>query len=79
LKADVKIYFAGWYGNEQRTKFMESVRKTIERIQGGLNMLIAADFIPDKDFVPLKLEFKLDYSGAGRGSQAGHAAGNYHV
>ena len=42
-------------------------------------MLVAADFIPDKDFDPLKVEFRLDYSGAGRGSQAGHEAGNYYM
>lgn len=41
-------------------------------------MLVAADFIPDKDFDLLEVEFKLDYSGAGRGSQAGKEAGNYY-
>lgn len=42
-------------------------------------MLTAADFVPDTEFVPLKVEFKLDYSGAGRGSQAGKEAGNYYM
>jgi hypothetical protein len=41
-------------------------------MEGKFNMLAAAEFLPDKDYNPLKLEFRLDYGGAGRGSKSGH-------
>jgi hypothetical protein len=61
------MYFAAWYQNKQRTQFPESARKYFEQWSGELNMLAAADFIPDDEFDPLHLKFSAEYSGAGRG------------